>query len=114
MGAKIGRRVYWPGTGVFCPDPELLDIGDDVVFGSRSALITSGRIGSGKIIVGKGAIIADCVVLLPNTHVGSHAALGLWANEEQRMRTGHPGGGMLRIHVDDLLAAPSHCTCKKR
>jgi hypothetical protein len=30
MGAKIGRRVYWPGSGIFCQDPELLEIGNDV------------------------------------------------------------------------------------
>lgn len=30
MGAKIGRRVYWPGSGIYCLDPELLEIGDDV------------------------------------------------------------------------------------
>lgn len=30
MGAKIGRRVYWPGSGIHCLDPELLEIGDDV------------------------------------------------------------------------------------
>ena len=41
MGAKVGKRVYWPGSGIYCPDPELLEIGDDVVFGSRSELFTS-------------------------------------------------------------------------
>ena len=40
MGAKIGKRVYWPGSGIYCPDPELLEIGDDVVFGSRSEIFT--------------------------------------------------------------------------
>lgn len=43
MGAKIGRRVYWPGSGIYCLDPELLEIGDDVVFGSRSELFTTGK-----------------------------------------------------------------------
>lgn len=54
MGAKVGRRVYWPGSVVFCPDPELLDIGDDVVFGSRSQFYTSDAIGSGKIVLDTG------------------------------------------------------------
>jgi hypothetical protein len=26
MGAKIGKRVYWPGSGLYCPDPELLEV----------------------------------------------------------------------------------------
>jgi carbonic anhydrase/acetyltransferase-like protein (isoleucine patch superfamily) len=76
MGAKIGRRVYWPGSGIHCPDPELLEVGDDVVFGSRSELFTCDRISSEKIVIGDGAMIADRVVLLPGTTVGRKAVLG--------------------------------------
>ncbi|KAJ7151166.1 hypothetical protein C8R46DRAFT_1304861 [Mycena filopes] len=38
MGAKVGKRVYWPGLifGLSCLDPELLEIGNTVVFDSRS------------------------------------------------------------------------------
>jgi hypothetical protein len=54
MGAKVGRRVYWPGSGIYCLDPELLEIGDDVVFGSRSELFTTDRVGSNKIVVEDG------------------------------------------------------------
>lgn len=39
----ISRQVYWPGSGIYCPDPELLEIGDDVVFGSRSEIFTTGN-----------------------------------------------------------------------
>lgn len=56
MGAKVGKRVYWPGSGIHCPDPELLDIGDDVVFGSRSELFTSDRMGSARISIGAGGM----------------------------------------------------------
>ncbi|KAJ7617827.1 acetyl-CoA synthetase-like protein [Roridomyces roridus] len=76
MGAKIGRRVYWPGSGIYCPDPELLDIGDDVVFGSRSELFTTDRIGSANIKVGAGAMIADRVVLMPGTTIGRQTVMG--------------------------------------
>ncbi|KAF8808805.1 hypothetical protein BYT27DRAFT_7188280 [Phlegmacium glaucopus] len=76
MGAKVGRRVYWPGGGIICPDPELLDIGDDVVFGSRSSLITTDSLGSGKIVIEEGAMVADRVVLLPGTRLGSGAVMG--------------------------------------
>ncbi|KAJ7584254.1 hypothetical protein C8J56DRAFT_1095604, partial [Mycena floridula] len=54
MGSKIGRRVYWPGSGFYCPDPELLEIGNDVVFGSRSQFFTVDRDGAAKITVGDG------------------------------------------------------------
>ncbi|KAJ4474912.1 AMP-dependent synthetase and ligase [Lentinula aciculospora] len=76
MGAKIGRRVYWPGSGIYCLDPELLEIGDDVVFGSRSEVYTTDRIGSEKIRIGNGAMIADRVVLLPGVTIGSRAVMG--------------------------------------
>ena len=57
MGAKIGQRIYWPNSGIYCPDPELLEIGDDVVFGSRSLLITTDTQGSGKIVIENGGEI---------------------------------------------------------
>ncbi|KAI0933437.1 putative NRPS-like protein biosynthetic cluster [Taiwanofungus camphoratus] len=76
MGAKVGKRVYWPGSGIDCPDPELLEIGDDVVFGSRSELFTTDRIGSKKIRIGAGAMVADRCVLLPGVQVGRRAVLG--------------------------------------
>ncbi|KAI0777797.1 acetyl-CoA synthetase-like protein [Trametes elegans] len=76
MGAKIGRRVYWPGSGVYCPDPELLEIGDNVVFGSRSEIFTTDSIGSAKITIGSGSMIADRVVLMPGTKVGRKVVMG--------------------------------------
>lgn len=76
MGARIGKRVYWPGSGINCPDPELLEVGDDVVFGSRSELHTSDGLGSKKIKIEAGAMIADRVVLLPGTHVGYRTVMG--------------------------------------
>ena len=48
------------------PDPRRLEVGDGVVFGSRSELVTSGGLGSIKIEAG--AMIPDRVVL-PVTHV---------------------------------------------
>ena len=76
MGAKVGKRVYWPGSGIYCPDPELLEIGDDVVFGSRSEFFTSDGLGSAKIVIDDGAMIADRVVLLPGCQIGRQAVMG--------------------------------------
>lgn len=76
MGAKVGQRVYWPGTGPTVQDFDLLDIGSDIVFGSRSHLVTSDGIGSDYVKVGNGAMISDRVVLLPGATVGERAVLG--------------------------------------
>ncbi|KAI0674678.1 acetyl-CoA synthetase-like protein [Trametes maxima] len=76
MGAKVGKRVYWPGSGVYCPDPELLEIGDNVVFGSRSEIFTTDSVGSAKITIGSGSMIADRVVLMPGTKVGRKVVMG--------------------------------------
>lgn len=76
MGAKIGKRVYWPGSGIHCPDPELLEVGDDVVFGSRSEVITSDSISFDPIRISRGAMIADRVVLLPGATIGTQCVMG--------------------------------------
>ncbi|WFD31272.1 putative NRPS-like protein biosynthetic cluster [Malassezia sp. CBS 17886] len=76
MGAKIGKRVYWPGSGLKCADPELLEIGDDVVFGSRSELYTSDSISFDPIRIGRGAMVADRVVILPGTTIGRQCVMG--------------------------------------
>ena len=76
MGARVGKRVYWPGSGIYCPDPELLEIGDDVVFGSRSEVFTSDSIGWARVRVGRGAMIADRVVLLPGCSIGKQCVMG--------------------------------------
>ena len=76
MGARVGKNVYWPGTGPSIQDYHLLDIGDDVVFGSRSHLVTSDGSGSDYIQINDGAMIADRVVLLPGTKIGQQTVMG--------------------------------------
>ena len=93
MGAKVGKRVYWPGSGIHCPDPELLEIGHDVVFGSRSEFLTTDGIGTGRIVIGDGgklqrvctmsflitflsAMVADRVVALAGTRIGRRTVMG--------------------------------------
>ncbi|KAJ4294227.1 hypothetical protein N0V90_007917 [Kalmusia sp. IMI 367209] len=76
MGAKVGKRVYWPGTGPTIQDFPLLDIGNDVVFGSRSHLITSDGNGSDYIRIKQGAMVADRAVLLPGVELGEKIVLG--------------------------------------
>lgn len=76
LGGKVGSRVYWPGTGPVVQDFDLLDVGDHVVFGSRSQIITSDATGSDHVRIGDGAMIADRVIMLPGATVGSNTVLG--------------------------------------
>ena len=76
LGAKVGKRVYWPGTGPSWQDPDLIDIGDDVVFGSRSHLVTSDGSGSDYVKIGDDAMVADRVVLLPGVELGTKTVMG--------------------------------------
>ncbi|KAK5722153.1 putative NRPS-like protein biosynthetic cluster [Elasticomyces elasticus] len=86
MGARIGKRVYWPGTGPSIQDFALLDIGDDVVFGSRSHLVTSDGSGTDKVVIGNGAMVADRVVLLPGVHLGEKTVMGSGAMTKRNGR----------------------------
>nr|OQO21631.1 hypothetical protein B0A51_14753 [Rachicladosporium sp. CCFEE 5018] len=88
MGGKVGKRVYWPGTGPNVQDWDLLDIGDDVVFGSRSHLITSDGTGSEVVKIGDGAMVADRVVLLPGTELGEGTVFGSGALTKRNGRYG--------------------------
>ncbi|KAH8673483.1 hypothetical protein BX600DRAFT_410242 [Xylariales sp. PMI_506] len=76
MGAKVGKRVYWPGTGPSVGDYHLLDVGNDVVFGSRSHIVNSDGISSEPIKIGDNAMIADRVCLLPGVTIGKGAVMG--------------------------------------
>ncbi|ETS85103.1 hypothetical protein PFICI_03128 [Pestalotiopsis fici W106-1] len=76
LGGKVGKRVYWPGTGPSIGDYHLIDIGNDVVFGSRSHLVTSDGLSSEKVKIGDNAMIADRVCLLPGVEVGKSTVMG--------------------------------------
>lgn len=76
LGAKVGRRVYWPGTGPEIGDYHLLDVGNDVVFGSRANLVTSDGVGSETVVIKNNAMVADRVTLMPGVVVGENTVLG--------------------------------------
>ena len=76
MGGTAGKRIYWPGTAPSVQDFDLVDIGNDVVFGSRSHIVTTDSLGSSPVKAQHGAMIADRVVLSPGTTVGSRSILG--------------------------------------
>ena len=58
----MGERVYWPGSGLDIVEYDLLEVGDDVVFGSRSVVLTSSAVRSAPVKFESGAMVADrCV-----------------------------------------------------
>ncbi|MCJ1382767.1 hypothetical protein MMC17_005880 [Xylographa soralifera] len=76
LGGKVGSRVYWPGNGPTIQDFELLHIGDNVVFGSRSHIVTSDGTGSQEVRIGDNAMVADRVIILPGTTLEKNTVLG--------------------------------------
>lgn len=84
LGAKVGLRVYWPGSGLDLIEHDLLEVGDDVVFGSRSVLIPSSKLCAKKIRLDAGCMVADRCVVLPGTHLkrGSVAGSGTLTTED--------------------------------
>ena len=90
LGGKVGKRVYWPGNGPSMQDFELLSIGDNVVFGSRSHILTSDGLGSQKVEIGDNAMVADRVIILPGTTLGKNTVLGSGA--VTRRDTSYPAG----------------------
>ncbi|EKX37087.1 hypothetical protein GUITHDRAFT_145316 [Guillardia theta CCMP2712] len=77
LGAKVGERVYWPGSGLEgLVEYDLLHVGDDVVFGSRSNFMACHAHCAKTIRIEDGANIGDRCVLLPGCVVGRNAVLG--------------------------------------
>ena len=76
LGGKVGKRVYWPSVGPALPDFDLIEVGNDVVFGSRSTLVTSDGYGRDRVVIGDGTMVGDRVVALPGTTIGQEAMIG--------------------------------------
>jgi acetyltransferase-like isoleucine patch superfamily enzyme len=76
LGAKIGKRVYWPGSGLDIVEYDLLSVGDDVVFGSRSVVMTSTAESSSRIVFEAGCMVADRCVVLPGVRLRRGCVLG--------------------------------------
>jgi len=90
LGAKVGKHVYWPGTGPTVQDWDLIEIGNDVVFGSRSHIVTTDANGSDRVKINSGAMVADRVVLLPGVEMGEKTVMGSGALTR---RNGYYGDG---------------------
>ena len=76
LGATVGQRVYWPGSGLDMVEFDLLIVGNDVVFGSRSVVLTSSAKRSAAVRFADGSMVADRCVILPGTTLGKGCVLG--------------------------------------
>ena len=77
LGAKIGKRVFWPGhQPIFSGEFDLLEVGDDVVFGSRSSIFFTTVDSCKKVTLCAGSNVADNCVVLPGSILGKNAVLG--------------------------------------
>ncbi|RDH32908.1 acetyl-CoA synthetase-like protein [Aspergillus welwitschiae] len=77
LGGRVGSRVYWPRTELkLIPDYDLVDIGNDVVFGSRSCLVTVDGVGKDPIVIKDGAMLGDRSVVLPGVTIGTRTMVG--------------------------------------
>ncbi|GAA91832.1 hypothetical protein AKAW_09946 [Aspergillus luchuensis IFO 4308] len=77
LGGRVGKRVYWPRVKLhLIPDFDQLDIGNDVVFGSRSFLVTADGMGREPIVIGDGTMLGDRCVVFPGVTTGTCAMVG--------------------------------------
>lgn len=94
LGARIGKRIYWPGSGLNTYEYDLLTIEDDVVFGSRSHLLCSNsdKTSSTTITIKSGSMIADRCVLLPGVIVERNAVMD--SDSLGKENTTYPAGSI--------------------
>jgi len=77
LGAKVGKRVFWPGhLPLFSGEFDLLEIGDDVVFGSRSAIFCTTVDSCEKVVLCAGSNLSDNSIVLPGGVLGKNSVLG--------------------------------------
>jgi hypothetical protein len=77
LGAKVGKRVFWPGhQPIFTGEFDLLEIGDDVVFGSRSVVMCTTAYSCERVILCAGSNLSDNSIVLPGGTLGKNSVLG--------------------------------------
>jgi acetyltransferase-like isoleucine patch superfamily enzyme len=77
LGARAGKRIYWPIDALtMIEDYDMLEVGNDVVFGSRSSMMTADGVGRERIMIGDGAFVGDRVVALPGVTIGKRTTVG--------------------------------------
>jgi hypothetical protein len=69
--------LFWPGSHPSCNGVyDLLEVGDDVVFGARSTLLTMSIDRCVKIIMCTGANVSDNCIVMPGSVISKNVVLG--------------------------------------
>jgi len=76
LGTSVGKRVFWPGVMPDVVEFDLLTVGDDVTFGSRSQIMCSDTRELAPVTLHAGSMVADRCVVLPGVVLGRNATLG--------------------------------------
>lgn len=113
FGAKIGQRVYWPGSGFEMVEYDLLEVGNDVVFGSRSVLQPRDAHESLAIKIGDSANVSDRCFLLGGTTVEACAVLGSGSlgHKHSLFKRGSVSVGSVNGKAVELIPFNSRALC---
>eukprot|EP00924_Labyrinthula_sp_SR-Ha-C_P015979 maker-scaffold_4-snap-gene-15.3-mRNA-1 protein AED:0.42 eAED:0.42 QI:0/0/0/1/1/1/2/0/1996 len=87
LGAKVGKRVYFPGSGFRIVEHDLLEIGDDVVFGSRSFICCTTKTEAKRVVFKSGSNLADRSVVLPGATISKQSVVGTGTLIQEDMKT---------------------------
>jgi acetyltransferase-like isoleucine patch superfamily enzyme len=76
LGAKVGKHVFWPLSGLVTPYHDFVEVGDDVIWGAHHALIVADDVAARPIVLEAGSNPLDRVVLSPGSRVCRNALIG--------------------------------------
>ena len=80
MGAKLGSKIYLSSSNVIDPYfPELVDIGDNSIFGMGASIFChefiDGVLYIGEVKIGKNCLVGFGSIVLPGTQMGDNSIL---------------------------------------
>lgn len=76
LGAKVGSGIFWPGKHLMFFEFDLVEFGNNLIFGSRSHIYCSDALESKRIRLADGSMVADRCVVLPGVQLGKNCVLG--------------------------------------
>eukprot|EP00930_Biecheleria_cincta_P066724 TRINITY_DN5298_c0_g1_i1.p1 TRINITY_DN5298_c0_g1~~TRINITY_DN5298_c0_g1_i1.p1 ORF type:complete len:1420 (+),score=199.34 TRINITY_DN5298_c0_g1_i1:395-4261(+) len=112
MGATVGQRIFWPGKPIDLIEYDLLEVGNDVTFGSRSSIFCSDLMGAKKVRILSGAMVADNCCILPGSVLSEGAMLGSGSvgnalYSKDSLAVGNIRGSAMVLRSGDTSAAQS-------
>ena len=76
LGAKVGKHVYWPLSGLITSMHDLVEVGDDAVWGAHHSIVTVKGNKLMPVKIGPGANPLDRCILGPGCVIGRNALVG--------------------------------------